>query len=95
MPQPSEKLAESLAALQTLQERGVVAIRSKDLSRTHRERLRRSGFLQQITKGWFIPARPDGMAGERGAWYAAYWPFCGAYLTHRFAGSSSPTSCGD
>ena len=84
MPQPSEKLAESLAALQMLQERGVVAIRSKDLSRTHRERLRRNGFLQQITKGWYIPARPDGMVSESGAWYAAYWPFCSAYLTHRF-----------
>ena len=50
------KLAESLKALQTLQGQGVVAIRSRDLSRTHRERLVKNGFLQQVMKGWYMPA---------------------------------------
>jgi hypothetical protein len=35
-------------------------------------------------KGWYIPARPDGAAGESTAWYAAYWAFCAAYLNERF-----------
>ena len=46
MATPSAKLAGSLDALRTLQDRGVVAVRSADLARTHRERLVRHGFLQ-------------------------------------------------
>jgi fido (protein-threonine AMPylation protein) len=82
MAKPSEKLAESLEVLHQLQERGMVAIRSGDLSRTHRERLSRNGFLQEVIKGWYIPARPDETAGESTAWYASFWKFCAAYLDH-------------
>lgn len=82
MASPSEKLAESLEVLHALQERGVVAIRSGDLTRTHRERLRKNGFLQEVIKGWYIPARPDDTAGESTAWYASFWQFCAAYLGH-------------
>ncbi|MCG7980749.1 MAG: Fic family protein [gamma proteobacterium symbiont of Clathrolucina costata] len=82
MAKPSEKLAESLQALHELQARGTVAIRSADLSRTHRERLLRNGFLQEVIKGWYVPTRPDETAGESTAWYAAFWPFCAAYLQH-------------
>jgi len=84
MARPQEKLADSLKALKELQERGVVAIRSADLTRTHRERLLRNGFLHEVMKGWYIPARPDGAAGESTAWYAAFWAFCAAYLNERF-----------
>jgi len=84
MTRPQEKLADSLEALKKLQERGVVAIRSADLSRTHRERLLRNGFLTGVMKGWYIPARPDGAAGESTAWFAAFWAFCAAYLNERF-----------
>lgn len=84
MASPSEKLAESLDALKALQDKGIVAIRSSDLSRTHRERLLASGFLQEVMKGWYIPARPDEQAGESTAWYASYWDFFAAYLNERF-----------
>ena len=84
MAKPSEKLAKSLEVLHSLQERGVVAIRSSDLTRTHRERLRQNGFLQEVIKGWYIPAHPDEAAGESTAWYASFWRFCVAYLQHRF-----------
>jgi len=84
MTRPQEKLADSLKALKELQERGVVAIRSADLTRTHRERLLRNGFLYEVMKGWYILARPDGAAGESTAWYAAFWAFCAAYLNERF-----------
>jgi fido (protein-threonine AMPylation protein) len=80
MAKPSEKLAESLEALHELQAQGAVAIRSRDLSRTHRERLLRNGFLQEVIKGWYVPTRPDETAGESTAWYAAFWPFCAAWL---------------
>jgi len=82
MAKPSEKLAESLEVLHALQKRGIVAIRSGDLTRTHRERLCQNGFLQEVIKGWYIPARPDETAGESTAWYASFWSFCASYLHH-------------
>jgi len=84
MATPSEKLAESLDVLSTLQEQDIIAIRSSDLTRTHRERLKANGFLQEVMKGWYIPARPDETAGESTAWYAAFWRFMATYLETRF-----------
>ena len=84
MASPHEKLAESLEALKVLQERGVVAVRSGDLTRTHRERLVKNGFLQEVMKGWYIPVRPDEATGDSTAWYASFWGFCATYLKERF-----------
>lgn len=84
MATPSDKLAESLGVLKELQDRGVVAIRTGDLTRTHRERLLAGGFIKEVMKGWYIPARPDEPAGESTAWYASFWEFCAAYLRERF-----------
>lgn len=84
MATPSEKLAESLSALKTLQDQGVTAIRSNQLSRTHRQRLLKSGFIQEVMKGWYISIRPDEPAGESTGWYASYWGFCTDYLNERF-----------
>ena len=84
MARPQEKLAESLEALRSLQERGMVAIRSRDLSRTHRERLLSNGFLKEVMKGWYIPSRPDEASGDSTSWYTSFWDFCAAYLKTRF-----------
>ena len=84
MATPADKLAHSLRTLKKLQDRGVKAIRSKDLTRTDRERLQRNGFIREVMKGWYIPARPDELPGESTAWYAAYWGFCADYLNERF-----------
>lgn len=84
MATPSDKLAQSLAALKSLQDAGVVAIRTTNLTRLHRERLLKNGFIQEVMKGWYVPARPDGPAGESTDWYASFWSFCSAYLTERF-----------
>jgi len=84
MASPTDKLAESLEALQGLEGKGVVAVRSSDLSRTHRERLVKSGFLREVIKGWYIPSRPDEVPGDSTAWYASFWDFCAAYLSVRF-----------
>ncbi|MBI3530378.1 MAG: Fic family protein [Betaproteobacteria bacterium] len=80
----SDKLAESLALLKSIQDRGIVAIRANHLTRTHRERLLKSGFIREVMKGWYVPARPDEPAGESTAWYAAFWGFCEDYLNERF-----------
>ncbi len=84
MAAPSDKLAESLAALKELQDRGITAIRSDHLSRTHRERLLKSGFIREVMKGWYIPCAPDEPAGESTAWYASFWAFSADYLNERF-----------
>ncbi len=84
MPTLQDKLAESLAVLKKLQDEGIVAIQTKNLSRTHRERLVKSGFIKEVMKGWYIPARPEESAGESTAWYTSFWSFCGDYLKSRF-----------
>ncbi len=85
MASPSEKLAQSLEVLHRLQDAsGAGAIRAKDMTRTHRERLLANGFLQEVIKGWYIPSRPDEVKGESTAWYASFWRFCAVYLEARF-----------
>ena len=86
MVAPSEKLAESLAVLKALQDRGRAAVRALELGRTHRERLLKNGFIREVMKGWYVPARPDEPAGESTSWYASFWGFCAAYLNERFGG---------
>jgi hypothetical protein len=84
MAHPSEKLAESLSALKELQDQGMVAIRTGQLSRTHRERLLKAGFIREVMKGWYTPTRPDEPAGESTGWYASFWSFSAEYLNDRF-----------
>jgi hypothetical protein len=80
MATPQDKLSESLAVLKKLQDEGTVAIHTKNMTRTHRERLLRNGFVKEVMKGWYIPARPEEPAGESTAWYASFWGFCADYL---------------
>jgi hypothetical protein len=84
MVTPQQKLANALDVLRTLQDRNLVAVRSDDLSRSQRELLMKHGFLQEVMKGWYIPARPEAGTGESTAWYTSYWGFCSAYLNERF-----------
>ena len=84
MPKPNEKLAESLAALQALQEGGRRVFRSSELSRTHRERLLRNGFLREVMKGWLMSSSPSARAGDSTPWYASFWEFCASYCEDRF-----------
>ena len=84
MTTPSEKLAESLEALRKLQDRNMIAIQTRNLTRTHRERLIKNGFLQEVIKGWYIPSSQNESAGESTAWYASFWNFCSAYFNKRF-----------
>ncbi|MEM6359397.1 MAG: Fic family protein [Bacteroidota bacterium] len=85
MATPSEKLAQSLEVLKSLQDQqGTAAVRSSALTRTHRERLVDNGFLQEVVKGWYIPTRPDEVPGDSTAWYTSFWHFCATYLQERF-----------
>lgn len=84
MATPSEKLAESLGQLKELQDKGIVAIKSDALSRTHRERLVVNGFLEEVHKGWYLAVPPTVAKGDSTPWYSNYWEFCGQYLEDRF-----------
>jgi fido (protein-threonine AMPylation protein) len=85
MASPSEKLAQSLELLHGLQNaNSAAAIRARDMTRTHRERLIANGFLREVIKGWYIPTRPDEVKGESTAWYASFWRFASIYLETRF-----------
>src|SRR3974390_2960263 len=84
MAQSSEKLADSLSALKGLQDKGIVAIRTNQLTRTHRQRLLKAGFIREVMKGWYTPTRPDEPTGESTGWYASFWSFSAEYLNDRF-----------
>ena len=84
MASPHIKLAKSLEVLKAIQNSGVVAIRSGDLTRTHRERLLKNGFLKEVMKGWYLPVDPGQLTGESTPWYTSFWRFCAAYLNKRF-----------
>ena len=84
MGTPSDKLAQSLEPLKALQDQGIVAIRTKKLTRTHRERLLKNGFIKEVMKGWYISSRPDEPSSESTAWCASFWGFCSDYLNSRF-----------
>jgi hypothetical protein len=84
MASPSEKLAQSLELLKALQDKGITAIKSAMLSRTHKERLLKNGFIKEVTKGWYISTPSDEQPGDSTSWYAAYWHFCAEYLADRY-----------
>jgi Fic/DOC family len=84
MAAPNEKLAESLSVLKALQESGRRVFRSDDLSRVHRERLVKNGFLLEVMKGWLISSSPGAPARESTPWYASFWEFCARYCGERF-----------
>ncbi len=84
MATPNEKLAESLARLKELQKDGKRVFRSRDLTRVHRERLLKQGFLANVIRGWLISSSPDTAPGDTTPWYASFWEFCADYCSDRF-----------
>ena len=84
MVAPNEKLAASLAQLEKLQGRGRRVFRSGELTRMHRERLVRNGYLRQVMKGWLISCSPETDPGDTTPWFASFPEFCATYCTARF-----------
>jgi hypothetical protein len=82
----SQKLAHSLEELKRLQDKGNVALQSKMLARSDRERLTKHGFIREVMRGWYIPSSPDEKIGDSTSWYASFWTFCTAYLDERLDG---------
>ena len=87
MATQGEKLAASLKVLKELQyDENIVAIKSSEINRTHRERLTKNGFLQEVSKGWYIVTNPKDKPGESTSWFTSYWNFCSRYLEDKYKG---------
>jgi hypothetical protein len=87
MATPNEKLAASLAILKNLQDRGIIVLEASahpELTRTHRERLVKAGFLQMAIGGWYLSNNPSEDTGDSTQWYAHMEAFVAAYANSRF-----------
>lgn len=84
MATPNEKLATSLDELRKLQKSVGNVVKSSELSRTHRERLQKTGFLKDVISGWLVVTRPDDRPGDSTYWYASFWEFCLRYCSEKF-----------
>ncbi len=84
MATPSEKLAASLEILKGLQDKDIIAIKSSELTRTHKERLLKNGFISEVYSGWFIISSPENKEGDSTSWYSSYWKFCAQYLNYKY-----------
>jgi fido (protein-threonine AMPylation protein) len=84
MATPNEKLADALDALRQLQAGGRRVFQSEEISRIHRERLLKNGFLQGVMNGWLISSSPEAREGDGTPWYASFWEFCARYCNQRF-----------
>ena len=84
MATPNEKLAASLELLKERQEELGNVLRSNELSRTHRERLKKAGVLSDVIQGWLIITRPQDKSHDSTFWYTSFWEFCRRYCSERF-----------
>ncbi len=80
------RFAGSLEHLKELQDNGVIAIRSKMLTRSDREILTSQGFIREVLRGWYVATKPDEKEGDSTFWYASFWGFCASYLEERLDG---------
>ena len=84
MATPGVKLAESLEKLKIIQDQELVAIKASDLTRVHRERLVKNGFIREVIKGWYIAVPHDEQKGDSTSWFSSFWEFCARYLEDRY-----------
>ncbi len=77
------KLADALSALHKLQKGGRSVFRSTELSRLHRERLLRQGYLRKVMKGWLLSSGPGTAEGDSTPWFASFWEFVSLYCEDR------------
>ena len=84
MSTPSEKLAASLEILKGLQDKGKIAIKRSEFTRTHKDRLLKNGFISEVYSGWFIISSPENKEVDSTSWYSSYWKFCAQYLNYKY-----------
>lgn len=80
----SPKMVAALKLLKKLQDKHSGVIESADLPEESRSLLVTTGFLRQVSKGWYVCSNPKDGPGDSTAWYASFWPFLSGYLRKRF-----------
>ena len=85
MMKTQPKIAQALQRVREIADRDHAHIvTTNDITRQDREILIHAGWLQEITKGWYMLTRPDLAAGDSAAWYANFWDFLRIYLGRRY-----------
>ncbi len=59
-------------------------VNTNDILRNDRQLLLKTGWLQEIIRGWYMLTRPDIATGDTAAWDANFWDFVKIYLEDRF-----------
>lgn len=80
----SPRMVAALKLLKKLQAKHNGVIESADLPEESRSLLVTTGFLRQVSKGWYVCSNPKDGPGDSTAWYASFWPFLSGYLRKRF-----------
>lgn len=78
------KMVAALKLLKKLQDKHNGVVESADLPEESRSLLAATGFLRQVSKGWYVCSNPKDGPGDSTSWYASFWPFLSGYLRKRF-----------
>ncbi len=74
----------ALKLLKKLQDKHSGVVETGDLPEEFRSLLVTTGFLRQVSKGWYICSNPKDEPGDSTSWFASFWPFLSGYLRKRF-----------
>ena len=87
MATQNEKLATSLQVLRDLPTAGVRVLqvsKHPSLTRVHRERLVKAGFMKPVILGWYLLSRPEERDGDSTSWHINMEAFVADYANSRF-----------
>lgn len=85
MPTIHENIASALSRVRKIADQhGADIMMSAEIERKDRELLQRTGWLQEIIKGWYMIVRPDVATGDSTSWYTNFWDFARIYLKNRY-----------
>jgi len=78
--------AEALARIHAIieQKKGQHILHTSEISRSDREILTHTNWLQEIISGWYLVVRPDVLPGDTTAWFANFWDFIQCYLEYHY-----------
>lgn len=79
-----QKIAEALERIhKKIEEKGGShVLHTSEIDREDRELLKRTLWLEEISRGWYLVTRPDVPVGDSTPWYASFWDFLKTYLSH-------------
>lgn len=78
------KMVAALKLLKKLQDKHSGVVETSDLPEESRSLLVTTGFLRQVSKGWYVCSNPKDGPGDSTSWFASFWPFLSGYLRKRF-----------